>query len=166
MSGGNTAARATSQGRQTHPLQPDLWVQTTVCATSVSGGRDIIFVLRGWKGYHICTEGVGSGIFHEWCFQNAAVCRASGTGGEEQECARVLTHRCHVQVPVGGLAARQSGLVGLLPAHVRGIIHGHSLHRQLHQPDIPCCHVCRVSGESSATSQLAIVLDASNSYEL
>ena len=59
-----------------------------------------------------------------------------------------------MQVPVGGLAAGMSRLVGVLPSHVRGVSHGHNLHCQLHQPDGPCSHVCRVNCEQLATFQM------------
>ena len=76
----------------------------------------------------------------------------------------VLTHRFCVQVSVGGVAARQSGMVGIVLAHVRGISDGHSVHRQLHQSDVPCGHVCGVPGKLSVIPHLMRIIDAGGSH--
>ena len=88
------------------------------------------------------------------------------TGCCEQKHTCVLTHRYHVQVSVGGVAARQYRLVGLMLAHVWGIVYGHGLHCEFHQPDVPCGHDCRIPGNLSAPLQPVDTADGWDCYKL
>ena len=52
-----------------------------------------------------------------------------------------------VQVQVDSFQARQPGLVGRMPAPLRSIVHGHVIHRQLHESDRACCNEQGTPGE-------------------